>query len=105
MDPYILTFKETANLRMLDEYDVKDVPVTKHLPYIVFSNLTEEQKELLKNENDILSIERDMADDFEEEEGQTESYAIDLLEVKKYHEKGYKGQGIKIAVFDSGVQK
>lgn len=105
MDPYILTFKETANLRMLDEYDVKDVHVAKHFPYIVFCNLTEEQEELLKNENDILSIERDMADDFEEDEGQTESYAIDLLEVKKYHEKGYKGQGIKIAVFDSGVQK
>lgn len=33
------------------------------------------------------------------------SYAYEFMDVRKFHEKGIKGQGIKVAVMDSGVQK
>src|SRR5699024_12415607 len=33
------------------------------------------------------------------------SYAYDFMDVKKFHDEGLKGQGIKVAVMDSGIQK
>lgn len=36
---------------------------------------------------------------------QGESYVIDLMEVKKFHNMGIKGQGVKVAVVDSGFQQ
>src|SRR5699024_11757245 len=31
--------------------------------------------------------------------------AIDMIEVKKFHEEGITGKGVKVAVLDSGIQK
>lgn len=108
MRPYILTFKNTANIRLLHSLGVYDVHVPKNFPYIVFCKLDEVLKNAVESVEDIVAIEEDLADDYEDVGGtseQYESYAIDLLEVKKYHDQGFKGQGIKIAVFDSGIQK
>src|SRR5699024_8442467 len=33
------------------------------------------------------------------------TYTYDIMNVKKFHEKGIKGKGVKVAVMDTGVQK
>lgn len=33
------------------------------------------------------------------------TYAYDFMEVKKFHDQGIKGQGVKVAVMDTGIQK
>lgn len=33
------------------------------------------------------------------------SYAYDFMDVKKFHDLGIKGQGVKVAVMDSGIQQ
>lgn len=35
----------------------------------------------------------------------TTSYAYDFMDVKRFHDEGIKGQGVKVAVFDTGIQQ
>src|SRR5699024_11795810 len=62
--------------------------------------LSNDNAELLKEEAEVISVEvdeADNADSFDASSIQTESYAIDLMDVKKFHEQGIKGEGVKVA--------
>lgn len=104
----IVTFKGTANLRLLDKHNVKDIYVPQYIPNLVLCKLDDDQIKHLRNEKDILAVELDDADSIDDtfdESSQEHSYAIDLMEVKRFHDLGFKGQGVKVAVFDTGIQK
>ncbi len=33
------------------------------------------------------------------------SYAYDFMDVKRFHDAGFKGKGVRVAIFDSGIQQ
>ena len=43
---------------------------------------------------------QEMDDEYAEHAGRS---IQEIMDIKKYHELGYKGQGIKIAILDSGL--
>lgn len=107
MKDYIVTFKGDSNLLLLDKYGASSVYVPKNLSFIALCKLDDDKAIQLKSEKEILSVEKDVFDDFAQDEsgGQGISYTIDLSEVKKFHAIGIKGKGVKVAIFDSGCQK
>ncbi len=111
MDNYIVTFKDVVNARLLDEYGAVNIHIPKHLSFIALCEIGVDKAMLLNNEKEVKAVERDAVDvmdydRFDEDiSNQGESYVIDLLGVKEFHDLGIKGQGIKVAVFDSGIQK
>lgn len=110
MNDYIITFKGESDIQLLEKYGAQNIYVPQHLSFISLCKLDDQQIERLKNEKSVLAVEKDKVDRlpndvFDEESGQGHSYAIDLSEVKRFHELGFKGQGVKVAIFDSGVQK
>src|SRR5699024_9860117 len=105
---YLITFKDVASKRILEEYNASNIELFSNLKNITVCELSEESADELSRDDLILSVEIDCRDSFDaggDSESGVRSYAHDLLEVKKYHDLGYKGQGIKIAIFDSGIQK
>src|SRR5699024_4623745 len=107
MNDCIVTFKTTADLRLLDVYKADNVYVPKNIPNIALCRLSNGNAELLKEETEVISVEVDEVentDSFDASSTQTESYAIELMDVKSFHSQGIKGKGVKVAVFDTGVQ-
>ena len=49
-----------------------------------------------------LSMQQEMSqdDDYQTHKGRS---TADIMDVQKFHERGYKGKGIKIAILDSGL--
>ena len=107
MKQYIITFYDDANIRLLDKFNPKKVHVLKHFKNIVFCEMDPENAIKLKEEKEIKSVEEDSEDDIDNDEfdEQGESYNIDFMQVKKFHDMGITGKGVKIAVMDSGTQK
>lgn len=106
MREYIITFAGAVNARLLADYGAVDVYIPKHLTFIALCHLDEDRAESLRSEEEVKAVECDEADYSDAREvANVGSYANQLLEVSKFHALGIKGQGIKVAVFDSGIQE
>src|SRR5699024_3102457 len=106
MNKYLITFKETANHGLLERYNATNIKCMKRMKRLATCFLTNKMAKELSQNNSIESVENDNSEDFSDTfDAQEEEYVIDLMDVKEFHEKGYKGQGVKVAVLDTGVQK
>src|SRR5690625_1503430 len=108
MSAYIVTFKEERDLILLEEYELSNIKLPKHIKKIVMCDMDEKQANKLKSNTEISSVELDSAEQLltnEDSETGDTSYAYDLMNVKEFHNLGFKGKGVKVAVLDSGVQK
>ena len=110
MHKYLIVLKEESDLSFLEEYNASNIEV--HMKVIVFAHMEESDALKLKNHDLVESIEEDGTEstDVEPSEGniyetsQT-SYAFDMMNIQQFHKEGYKGQGLKIGILDTGVQK
>src|SRR5699024_12175934 len=106
----LVTFKNIVDARLLFDLGIKNIYIPQNIPKIALCKVNKKQIEKLKEIKNV-TVEVDEEDEYtsegEEEpiEGQVTSYAINLLEVKRYHNLDFKGQGVKVAIFDSGIQK
>src|SRR5699024_5188303 len=90
----------------LERYNATNIKCMKRMKRIATCFLTNKMAKELRRNNNIESVENDNSEDFADTfDAQEEEYVIDLMDVKEFHEKGYKGQGVKVAVLDTGVQK
>ena len=106
MNQYLVIFKDKVNTATLINYGATNVKTLSSMGRLILCCLDEEQAELLREDPDIESVERDNDDEFNDTfDAQDESYTIGLMEVKKFHEEGITGKGIKVAVLDTGIQK
>src|SRR5699024_698897 len=106
MNKYLITFKEKASHSLLERYNATNIKCMKRMERIATCFLTNKMAKELRRNNNIESVENDNSEDFSDTfDAQEEEYVIDLMDVKEFHEKGYKGQGVKVAVLDTGVQK
>src|SRR5699024_2710254 len=106
MNKYLITFKETANHGLLERYNATNIKCMKRMKRLATCFLTNKITNELSKNNSSESVENDNSEDFFDTcDSQEEEYVIDLKDVKEFHEKGYIGQGVIVAVLDTGVQK
>lgn len=112
MPKYLVVLKENTDLNFLDEYDIISKEKLKYMNTILFIYMDElESKYLARNKN-VISVELDGEDEVDVEgepdtryETSTTTGAFDLMEISKFHDEGITGEGYKVAVMDTGVQK
>lgn len=89
---------------------VKVVDEFENLPYIYLIEATQNEVNYLKTHEDVESLCIDEKLEFDSVvenhnfKDQGMSYALDMLEVKKFWDLGIRGKGVKIAVMDGGCQ-
>src|SRR5699024_1268629 len=106
MNRYLIVFRGNINKTVLLNYGALNIEALDSIGNLALCDLEDSQADLLKQHNDIRSVERDNDDEFNDTiDAQSESYVIDLMDVKKFHEEGITGKGVKVAVLDSGIQK
>ncbi len=105
MKSYLILFKHSVDKSLLS--NCKILREFKNLPKIIVVEATESVIDELKNENSIVSISEDSSDEFDEmnlADTQQESYGLEMLQAHEFWKRGYRGQGVKIAVLDGGCQ-
>ena len=109
MRKYLVTFKGKANTAILNELGATNIYKPRFIDRVVICTLDNDGKRALEEADQILSVELDEADVvgdiLDEDEVEKGSYAYDFMEVSKFHRKGIKGDGVKVAVMDTGVQR
>lgn len=105
MNKYLIVLKQKTNLNFLDEYNVSNIEV--YMGLIISAKMSETDAIELSQHDLIESIEKDSADttDADMYDSSQKSYPFDLMDIESFHKEGYKGQGFKIGVLDTGVQK
>lgn len=112
MNKYIITLKEKTELEFIQSLSQKQIEV--HMGVIVFAFLNDEAVKILSKNPKIESIERDEKLDSVDVANHTSflgntpvttSYAFDLMNIQKFHDEGLTGQGLKVAILDTGIQK
>ena len=109
MNKYLIVLKEDANLDFLKDYQAKNIE--KHMGLIVFAYLEEGKAIDLSKQPLIESIELDRFESHDAEEAEAKykssktSYAFDFMNIRKFHDEGLTGQGLKVAILDTGIQK
>src|SRR5690554_3248798 len=110
---YIVIFKDKSNEKVITSLGGEIVYPYKNLRRLLAIRADKETVEKIKNHPDVECVEPDGEFDVpesefdvpeSENEGQQESYAIERLQVREYWDRGYKGQGVKVAVMDYGCQ-
>lgn len=112
MEGYIITFKSIVNVELLKRHGAKNIETFKHIKKVVSCKLDESEAKHLSEHKNISKVELDIDNDIDdihkfgssESDQQQESYALDLMQVDEFHKRGIKGQGVKVAVLDSGCQ-
>lgn len=107
MEKIIVTFKKNIDKSLLEKYGIEEVKTFENLKNISICYGNDFDIEGLLNEQDIIGVEYeedDPDDSMDHDDEQKESYAIQMHDVKKFHDKGFKGEGVKVAVLDRGCQ-
>ena len=106
MNRYLIVFRGNINKTLLLSYGAMNIETLDSIGNLALCDLDVDQASLLSHHNDVRSVEKDNVDDFNDTfDAQSESYTIDLMDVKKFHEEGITGRGVKVAVLDSGIQQ
>ena len=107
MKTYLVTFKDKVDLGLLKSFDAKNIIQLKHINQIAICDLNEKNAEDLFSDKKIYSVEQDKSDKLDATTAllANETYVYSMMNVGAFHDRGIKGQGIKVAVIDSGVQK
>lgn len=105
MPKYLIVLKEKSDLTFLNDYDISNIEI--HLDVIVFGNMTKDESHRLANHKMIESIEQDGGDSVDAVDYKTHetSYGFDMMGIGKFHDEGLTGQGMKVAILDTGIQK
>lgn len=112
INKYTIVLKKETEVDFIKKLSVK--PIEIHMNIIVFAYLTKESCEFLNEHHLVESIEIDenieLPDGSEDELPVTQSsvtttYAFDFMNIKQFHNEGLKGQGMKIAILDTGIQQ
>ena len=105
MKKYLIILKEKNNIEFLDNYKTFDIEI--HMGLIVFVHMSEEDALDISKKGIVESIEENGEDSVDSSlysDSQT-SYNFNFMEIEKFHEEGYKGNGFKVGILDTGVQK
>lgn len=107
MKTYLVTFKDKVDLDLLKSFDAKNIIQLKHIKQVAICDLNEKNAENLFTDKTIYSVEEDNADrhDATNSTLANETYVYNMMNVSEFHDRDIKGQGIKVAVIDSGIQK
>ena len=112
MNRYIIVFENKEDVNILENYKTRDLEV--HMGVIATVHLEAEDIKTLENNPKIESVEADTNEhlDIEEEldsdtryENSKTNYPFELMNISQFHTEGITGQGMKVAVLDTGVQK
>ena len=110
MKKYLIVLKENNDHSFFEDYRLNDAKV--HMNIIVSTLLDEELAEEISKDNRVVSIEKDKEEQADAEIQETPkyinsktSYAFDFMNIGKFHDEGLRGQGFKIALLDTGIQK
>ena len=108
MPKYLIVLDKKADKNILDNYEVSNVEI--HLDIIAFANMTRDEAHRLSKNNLIKSVELDGKDSHDgvpdtRHDETTTSYAFKLMNIDKFHDEGLTGQGMKVAILDTGIQK
>lgn len=108
MQRYIISFKGERDTSILKGAENIEEP-SALTSFVICDMEMEDIRELLDHEL-IDFIEEDEEEEIELDAATTASsdkttYAYKLMDIKKFHDRGYKGKGVKVAVLDTGVQK
>lgn len=107
MNKIIVTFKKNVDQSLLKKHGIEEIKTFKNLKNISICYGNNVDIESLLDEQEVIGVEYeqdDPDDSTDSDDNQKESYAIDMHEIKKFHDKGYKGEGVKVAVLDRGCQ-
>ena len=107
MKRYLITFKNDYNKELLSEFNAKDVTTYEYINNVITCLLDDNSAEKLSEVDEIISVELDDVDNFDglASSSYTNSYAWLWMGIDRFHAKGIKGDGVKVAVMDSGIQK
>ena len=108
MERYLIVFKNEVNKELLNKYHAANIETMKHMKRLCICELKNSDVENIKNDSEIESVELDSSDTTDDEEYQITSettYAFDLMNIKEFHKEGIKGEGFKVGVLDTGIQK
>ena len=106
MNKYHIVFTDKVDIDLLQKYNAKNILTFTTLKKIAIADFFDElDTKKLSLEPTIESVEiekNDVDDTVDTNDSQRESYAIEIHEIKKFHEQGIKGKGVKVAIFDGG---
>ncbi|MDQ0352235.1 subtilisin [Alkalibacillus filiformis] len=101
-DDYLIMFDGPAEKGILKAFDIdeEDIHFESEILPVYHLELTEKQAKLVENHPQIKYVEEDAE---AEAHYQTTPYGIDLVQASDVHPYGYYGQGIRVAVLDTGI--
>lgn len=107
MGKYLIVIKEKTDTDFINDYEVTNVEV--HMGVIIFAHMSKDEAFKVAKHKNVESIEQDKHDyhDVADERHYTSetSYAFDFMNIDNFHQEGLTGQGMKVAILDTGVQK
>lgn len=108
MTRYLIVFRDKVNKDLLNKYNATNIETMKHMKRLCICELEYDKAKSIETEYEIESVELDSSDTTDDEEYQITSettYAFDLMNIKEFHKEGIKGEGFKVGILDTGIQK
>lgn len=108
MNKYLIVIEDNVDPKFIEEYGAENTNI--YLDTIISTYLDRDKAKELEKNKYVKSIEKDGNEHLDAEpdtryENSTTTYAFDFMNIEEFHKEGITGQGMKVAILDTGVQK